>query len=335
MGGEAGATRLAGTAAQTMGDKMAGLAVDPKKVEAIAAANKAKEFQAGLKKLGDTFKEVNTQVAFANVNIHAFASYIGHLPGKFVASMTLAVDALAHVAQPFVNLVARNNPAVARQWELALNDAYGVLGRMLIPVVISFTRQVLNLGNIIAGLEPVFQPAIKSMATMVDVTGNALAAVIKDNTYLFTNLAAALKVTADSVSASILVFKTFYQLAGFQYLKMISGGSAFNKDATSMGAGIRSARQLSGGEDIQNEVIKNALMMGAAGGETKEDKQNNILAELSRVIGALVKWLEDHDILQGSKAGTAGKLGMGELFAESMFPLANALYALLRTRSSW
>src|SRR3954469_21545685 len=83
-----------------------------------------------------------------------------------------AMAALRAAADPFVHLVQGANPAVAKQWELAIRDAYGVLGRLYIPVVQASTGVARRFGDTLAGLEPVFRPAIRSIAYLASTVGN-------------------------------------------------------------------------------------------------------------------------------------------------------------------
>lgn len=329
FGGEAG-----GAAAATRVPTLTGFAAKPPPLPgtpertAFESAQRSKQF-------GDNLRTINQQLAFANVNIVAFGRYIGEIPHKFVASATLAIDTLSHAAQPFVNLVSRNNPAVTKQWELALNDAYGVLGRSVIPIVQAFTRTARTLGDTMAGLEPVFEPAIQQFGQLIDDLAQFANEVVRDNLVAFHGLAGMLEIVTFNVRTLTAGLRIFYEASGAAMFNRFFGQGLFNQNATSMGAGIRSAKQVTAAEELQNDLIKNALMTGA-GKQDVQERQVGFLEQIAIKANDIYNWIVAHtpDLPNADevKAGIRGGIvGGADAAAGSLVPGLRALYGLFRT----
>ncbi len=258
------------------------------------ASEKADKLGGSTKKMGDQFKELNAQIAYGNVNMHQFASIVGAVPGQLVKMGTGFADILKSMSQPFSDLVAGHSPGVTRQLDIAFRDLYGVMGRALVPVVQAFTPLVRKLGDTFAGMEPVIAPAVRAVSFFIDKVGGRWieglqkrAGMLEMVVTVFERIttAAAYVVTA-GMDLIDFVLKPMFRLAsafGF-------GGNSFNKDATSLGAGMRPVKA-SAAKDISDEAIKNALILGQS---PKQTPTEGYLSEIQRIADDILTWLREN-----------------------------------------
>lgn len=233
--------------------------------------------------------EARTQAAQGQLS--GLAATLGH---KLAHGITAAVDAISAMAGPIENLVRLANPAKAQRFTIALEDAYAVIGRMLIPVLDGLTAAARKVGDYYAGLEPVIGPVLTKVGELVERFFTRLVEVGQKNAPVLEMMADLLVKVGDAALKAVdLLFKAvdkvFSRLPRWvaRQLGYTPENSRFNPAASSMGAAARPAAFV-GAKAIADEAIKNALTLQATGqkaAKPPEKTLENIEGQLSDFFG--------------------------------------------------
>jgi hypothetical protein len=258
-------------------------------------------------------RNLNTQFQVMSRRVQQAEHLIGNWSQHLVANLNLANAVIAHMAAPVRELVGLHNPAKVAQFDLAMKDAQAVVGRELVVVMDAFTRSARKVGDTLAGFEPVMEPAMKSVADMVDAIGNSLSQVMKDCAPEIRALADTIRDLADAATVAAAAVpgattglygaKSKEEREGFWagfrggMMGPPSSSGKFNEKATSVGASAQEARFVDA-KSISNEAIKNAMMVGA-GQKTAEQS----LADINRQLGDFFGWAKGQGSGDVAKGG--------------------------------
>ncbi len=220
------------------------------------------------------------EMANASGELQRLSGLASQATGLFTQTLTVFVSGLERAARPIEQLVRIANPAQADAFNRAIRDAYAVIGRSLIPVMQSFTKVARQVGDTMAGLEPVFKPAIASMARLVEVMGNELNKSIRDNIYLFESLSVSLIRVGEAITYVIEQANKMQpphsgEIASAALLGPLGIGGRdkigkFDPNASGVGAAARQASFIQP-KQLSDDMIKNALNMGVGQKETKSE----------------------------------------------------------------
>lgn len=235
-----------------------------------AAAGEAAGASAGAMSAGRAVASLGQAVGQLGQSARQAHNWIGglasKLTGELVKGLTMAVDVIGQAAAPIEHLVRVANPAIADRFGIVMRDAYGVIGRMLLPVMESFIGVAQKVGAVMAGLEPVFNPAIDAIAKLVEVIGEEFTKTLKQDAPIFEMLADALKTVAQRASVVVqlvgMLARAFNDVAGTKIARLLGfSGASFDPNASAVGAAARHA-QFVQPKAIADEAIKNSLMQG-------------------------------------------------------------------------
>jgi hypothetical protein len=235
------------------------------------------------------------------------ASLAGVLAGQFTKAMTFLIDVVDQAAKPIESLVRVANPAIADAFGRAMQDAYGVIGRLLLPVMGAFIGVARKVGDLIAGMEPVFRPAMDAIANLVTVVGDELVKTVRENMPFFEMLAAAITHVAKAAAtgARIIgeVLRFINRFASGRLARTLGfDGSSFDPGKSAVGAAARQARFV-GPKDISDDAIKNALSLGV-GQQFK--KPEEYLNNIDQNIADFFDWAQRRF---GQATGGAARIG--------------------------
>lgn len=278
------------------------------------------ELPSEIQKTSGLFEKMTDKLKGLSVGIAIPIKSLPELTETFVGSLTTFVRGIEEAAKPIESLVRVANPAQADAFARAIRDAYGVIGRSLIPVMQSFTVVARKMGDVMAGLEPVVAPTMKNIAGLVERAGAALADTIVKSADLF-------KLVAYSIDLVIIQTRLWIPLLQEQARIMNTGykyGSVagiwtdigektgvlekrkFDPNASGVGAAARQAQFIQP-KELSNELIKNALMMGVGGQKTEKKAINDI----DKNIGDIAKWLFKYGTVLGSAGNTLPGIASG------------------------
>ena len=255
-----------------------------------AQAGGATKAAASLATFGKEVDRVGTICAKAGPSVGMLGGLVGKATEAMTHSLTMWVGMMKSAAGPVAELVAIHNPARVEAFTRALNDAYGVVGRLLTPVLDAFTRSARKLGDFMAGLEGTVAPAMNAVGALVEHVTNRFIETYRKNAPVFEAMAdvlvkfanAAMKV-ADVVFSAIgkilQVGNAVARLFGFD-------GGSFDSKASAVGAARRDARFV-GSKAISDDAIKSSLMQGI-GREHKSPEQS--LNSIATATGNVAEW---------------------------------------------
>ena len=246
--------------------------------------------------LGKFGKEVDAvgQIAQRSApSVHMLANLAGKAVSYLTETMTLWIGTLKAAAGPVEQLVAIHNPARAEAFTRALNDAYGVIGRMLTPVLDAFTRSARKLGDFFAGLGGTAAPAMEAVAALVEHLVDKFVSTYQKNAPVFE---AMIDVVVKFATAAMKVADVVFSAIGkvLQVANAVArlfgyGGESFDPKASAVGAAHRQARFV-GPKQISDDAIKSSLMQGI-GGEKKRDPVT-ALNDIANFTKFLKEWYE-------------------------------------------
>lgn len=238
--------------------------------------------------LGQFQGSMNQVSVSAQRATHWVGSLASNMTGRLARALTMFIDWVAAAAAPIERLVRVANPGIADAFGLAMNDAFGVVGRSLIPVMESFIRLARKVGNVMAGLEPVFQPAINALSQLIDVIGEQFVQNITSRAPVFEMLATVMMRVAQAATVLVRVWGEMLNVVG----KLASGflraygfdGSSFNPKASAVGAAARHAEFVQP-KQISDDAIRKSLTMGI--GQQQSPKTLN---DVDETLNEIFKW---------------------------------------------
>lgn len=191
------------------------------------------------------------------------------LSTKFVGGLKTAIDILHSAAAPVEALVRIHNPAKAQLFMVAINNAYGVIGRMLTPIMDAFTRSARKLGDLLAGMEPVVAPLIRAIANLIDTVGTRWMDMVKEHGGGLQFMVDVLVTVAQNAMAAahgvLILADALYKLIQSTPIGRLTGFggamSRFDPNRTAFGAAGQQARFV-GAKAVSDEAIKAAMMQG-------------------------------------------------------------------------
>ncbi len=219
---------------------------------------------------------------------------VAELTTTFTRALTVFVRGIDDAAKPIEALVRLANPAQADAFQRAIKDAYAVIGRSLIPIMEAFTRSARKIGDAMAGLEPIMEPAMKKLAEFVDELSTGIAKAIADSPETFKLLSSAIQMAVEQTKVWIPLLEQQAQIMNMMMApeNLIFGsgkGPGFDKNATSAGAAARGA-QFVQPKQIADDMIKNALNMGVGAKQTDNQALNSIDETLKKIQTGFEKW---------------------------------------------
>ena len=271
--------------------------------------------------VGSTFRAVaEITAAQAAVNqlgraARAAANPVSALTGKLTDALTKLPQLVEAAAAPIEKLVRVHNPAIADAFGRAMSDAYGVVGRQLLPVMGAFVGVARKVGDLLASFEPTVRPAITAVGQLINVIGQEVTATVKKNAPVLELMAAVVTRVAQaaSVAARMLgevvrafgaIGRTVAGLLGFK-------GDTVKEGASSVGAAARHAR-FQAPKDISDDAIKNALQIG-------KESQAKTLTHVHDKIEEFYEWAKRRfGQAQAAARGAGGQLNkvvQGEMAA--------------------
>ena len=246
---------------------------------------------------------------------HWTAQLASKITGQLAKALTMWIGFLDAVAKPIADLVQIANPAIMEAFTRAVNDAFGVVGRSLIPVLNAFTQVARKVGDLMAGLEPVFEPAITAIAELVRTIGDEFVKTAKENAPVFEMMAAMLKSAAQAATAMTKVlgelWRAFNRLVGSRIARLLGfSGDSFDPNRSAVGSAARNARFVEP-KAIADEAIRSSLMMGV--GQKKDPEQ--ALRDMDDTITKILDFMRDR---WGQAKGFAEGATTGALGSETV-----------------
>lgn len=263
-----------------------------------------------------------------------FTRFLENFPAlistKFVKALKFGIDMLAEAAAPVEALVRIHNPARAQLFLVAINNAYGVIGRMLTPIMDAFTRSARKLGDLLAGMEPVVAPLIRAIANLIDTVGTHYLEMLKEHGGALQFMADVLTTVTQNATAAahgiLILADALYKLArvtGSPLLLASGFGSPmsrFDPNRTAWGAAGQQARFV-GAKAVSDEAIKAAMMQGVV----QKTPELTELEGIHTVLNNLYDWFTKNPIkgtlgekfMEGWEAGAPGFL-LGQMFRRFM-----------------
>jgi hypothetical protein len=183
------------------------------------------------------------------------------------AAAPVAAAAVAAVGLAMVQFVGKANPAVAEQFNLALNDVMAVIGQALTPVLQVVTQVTRLFGDALAGVLPALGAVLGEIASSLMPIFEALFEAFAISLGF---LADVLKIVAPVIKIIADGIKTVFDwwLRAIKYLLGLVGielGDTSIKKGSSTGAAVRQA-----GHDSVEGLIKkaqaSAFSLGTASG---------------------------------------------------------------------
>lgn len=237
--------------------------------------------------LGQFQGSMNQVSVSAQRATHWVGSLASRMTGHLARALTMFIDWVAAAAAPIERLVRVANPGIADAFGYAMNDAFGVVGRSLIPVMESFIRMARKVGDVMAGLEPVFRPAINAIAQLVDAIGQEFVAHIARSAPFFEALATVITRVAQATTVLVRVLgealNRFGEFISRIYRTLGFTGESFDPKRSSFGAAARHPRFVQPRE-VANEGIRNALMSGVGQQKTPIENIDKNISEILRLI---------------------------------------------------
>ena len=257
-----------------------------------SAAGGASAAASSLSGVGGAVGQLGQVCDWAKRPVGKLTEEAGKASHKLTSMMTAFIDLVQAAAGPVQRLVAIHNPARAEAFTRAMTDAYGVIGRLLTPVMDAFTRTARKVGDVMARMEPIFKPLMEAVSQIIDTIADDFVAGMEKNAPGFQNLADVLtkvaqvvNLAAQGLSKLLNVARDFVggiaRILGF-------GGTAFDPKASAVGAGHRQARFV-GPKQISDDAIKSSLMQGI-GVQKKTPEQ--ALNDIAGFTGKLWDWYE-------------------------------------------
>ncbi len=282
-----------------------------------AVAGEAAGASAGAASAGRMVAQLGQAVGLLGQQAKQTTNWVGGLAskmtGELAKSLTLLIDVVGQAAAPIERLVRVANPAMADAFGRAMSDAYGVVGRLLLPVMESFIGVARKVGDVMAGFEPVFEPAINAVAKLVEVVGDEFVRALKDDAPIFELLADVFQGAVERATALVRIVGELthvFREAATTILRLLGFGKGFDPSQTAVGAAARHA-QFVQPKEIANAAIKNSLEMGI--GQQKKPKDvNDVWLKLEEIR----KWIERRfgqaeDFGTGVEQGFMGYAGSG------------------------
>ncbi len=247
-----------------------------------------------IEKTSGLFEKMTDKLKGLALGIQIPIHSLPELTQTFVGTLTTFVRGIDDAAKPIQSLVRLANPAQAEAFDRAIKDAYAVIGRSLIPIMEAFTRSARKIGDAMAGLEPIMEPAMKKLAEFVDELSTGIAKAIADSPETFKLLSSAIQMAVEQTKVWIPLLEQQAQIMNMmmapENLILGSGkGPGFDKNASSAGAAARQA-QFVQPKQIADDMIKNALNMGVGAKKTDNQALNSIDDTLKKIRDGFEKW---------------------------------------------
>lgn len=292
----AGMGRLAATAgAEGAAESLAGAQGMVGNISAVK--NSLNQGAGSISAAGDKFRRA---IEFVPNSILQVTSQIQEVANKWAAALYAPVDTLATIGAQLSRSVSKVNPAVVKQFEIAIDDIQGVMGRQALPVLVAFTRATREFGDYLVKIEPITKRLADVTVRMIDLTvelakefGDALVPAIQS-----------------TVTAIEVLTKSIGGLGGIAGIKgglfgaggpggiggflggMLGRNAETNPNPSSMGASIRNVR-LMGSEDIQQEVARQSIM-ASMGAQSKEEQAQEAQISTAEKLQKILDWLNEN-----------------------------------------
>lgn len=150
--------------------------------------------------------QVGQKAQSTGQQLSGLAGKLADIPGKLTHIFTATLDFINHAAAPISALVGKNQPGRVERFEYLMNNAYAVIGNLLVPVMDAFSNVAKMVGDRMAQALPIFRESAGAIAKMVDATGRFFDKILSDEKLLnawaitITTVANALTVVIDIVS---------------------------------------------------------------------------------------------------------------------------------------
>lgn len=256
-------------------------------------------------KVYTTVRDLTQQFGEWLVKLVPFKESLDKVQQAFVSIATVApkvAGAVASLGASIAGIVAKANPAVAEQFNLALNDTLAVIGQALVPVLqvatqllrlfadamAGFSREIGEaLGEIFSALMPVFEVFVEVFARLLSVVAEVLKAVAP----LIRMVAEGIKTIFDWLGRAI---RFLLDLIGIEL------GDSPLKRGASTGAAVRQA-SIGSVEGLIQKAQVSAFSLGTAAGPNYAAETANNTREIWVRIGSLAEavqagfdWVKNH-----------------------------------------
>lgn len=248
------------------------------------------------KALTNSFEQFRNTARKVAVDTFIAKNALAGLSGKATAALTAPLDMMAQAAAPLLGLVSRANPASAERFTRALEDGYGVIGRMLTPALDAATRLTRRLGDAYAKMEPVLKPTINAVTKLAEGLGNRLLTEVEKSGPLIAGVATSFELLVSALMpvkpAIDILIEAFRLSTGIlQGIGRLSGRKA-NPDGSGVGAAVRNVSIGTSAESISRDAQAKALQQALGTGE-KVDPQVSLLESIYQWISTKIPNKED------------------------------------------
>jgi hypothetical protein len=278
MGGGLGRAAAGARAAATANREANALSrMNPAQRQQFALDKRAKQAAEAEEKHAQALGRSTLAVGIAT---HAVSNMAGMVSGKMVKGLTAAIGAIKQFAGPIEDLVRLANPARTTRFTMALEDAYAVIGRMLIPVLDSLTGAARKVGDFYAGVEPVIGPVMEKVGEFIERFATRVAEMAQKNAPALEMMAdLLLKVGDAAIQAADLLMTAIDRMPHLRLARGLAEAAGYGGKAdftrSSFNAAIRPA-QFVGAKNTADEAIKNALTLAATGKQAAKPPEKTL-----------------------------------------------------------
>lgn len=238
------------------------------------------------KELTNSFDQFRRTARRVALDTFIAKNALGALSSKATAALTAPLDLMAHAAAPLLALVSRANPASAERFTRALEDGYGVIGRMLTPALDAATRLTRRLGDAYAKMEPVLKPTINAVTKLAEGIGNRLLTNLEKSAPLIDVVATSFELLAASMAPTIKALELaayIFEYTMMRPLRNLGFGRKVDPKASGVGAAVRNVSIGTSAESISRDAQARAFQQALGTGE-KVDPQVSLLQEIKQFL---------------------------------------------------
>jgi hypothetical protein len=202
-----------------------------------------------------------------------------------VKTLSMLTDTIRSMGDSMAKFVSKSNPALVEKFNIVMNDAEAVIGRILTPAFEALTRAASGVGDTLAVLEPIFKRFSASMGGVIEGIFKTITDVLKENAPLIEGL---LTLVGHAIKGIAKVFDwAMKQLSGAlkfvnTIMKSLGFGQDVKPDASARGSAVRSVSIGGSGMDLYNQAATAAFMQNPDA-EKEEDPTKQAVGKLDEI----------------------------------------------------
>lgn len=241
------------------------------------------------------------------------AAQIQDAAAKWGAALYAPIDTLKAIGAQATRGVARVNPATVQQFNIALEDAEGVIGRQLLPVLVRWTKATRDFADYLVKIEPITSRLGNVAIRLIDIAERLGKTIGDDLAFVLDQMIPLIETQVKwwEKLAKAMDFAMKFSILG----QLVKRSGLDQPGGSSVGASIRQVRYM-GSEEIQQEVARQSLIASMA--KTKEEQAQEAAissASLLQMIWDFMRtqWTKDafKQRVGGMAEGAAGGLAGG------------------------